>query len=347
METEIENRKAEHLEVAQLASSQSLGVRLWNQVRFEPIALPELDLSKIDSSVEFLGRMISCPLLISSMSGGIKNADRMNIHLAEAAAETNVALALGSMRISLEQGTSHSSFSLRRYLKLQPLLANIGGAQIIGPRGRDMAMRCVEATEADGLFVHLNPLQEALQAGGDTNWTGVCDSLERLAADLPVPLLVKEVGHGIGITTAKRLADLGVKWIDVAGSGGTSWAQIEHARAREGSSIFSDWGIDSVSSLIALHSARLPLQLIASGGLRNGLDLAKGIRLGGYLGGMAQPFLAPALQSTEAVIAKIQEIQEEFRITQLCTGSGSVAALKEAPLLGDGRFYDSISSPTP
>lgn len=333
METEISQRKAEHLEVAQLASSQSLSARLWDHVRFEPNALPELDLAAIDSSVEFLDRVISCPLLISSMSGGIENADRMNIHLAEAAAETNVALALGSMRISLEQGNANSSFNLRRYLKSQPLIANIGGAQIIGSRGLDTAMRCVEVAEADGLFVHLNPLQEALQVGGDTNWIGVCDSLERLAADLPVPLLVKEVGHGLGVTTAKRLADLGVKWLDVAGSGGTSWAQIEHARVREGTSIFSDWGIDAVSSLLALQRAELPLRLIASGGLRNGLDLAKGIRLGGYLGGMAQPFLAPALHSTEAVVAKIREIQEEFRITQFCTGSGCVADLREAPLL--------------
>lgn len=333
MKTKISRRKAEHLELAQLTSSQSSSVRLWDQIRFEPIALPELDFSAIDSSVEFLGRSISSPLLISSMSGGIENADRMNIHLAEAAAETNVALALGSMRISLEQGSAGSSFNLRPYLNSQPLLANIGGAQIIGARGRDAAKRCVELTEADGLFVHLNPLQEALQEGGDTNWVGVCESLERLAAELPVPLLVKEVGHGLGITTAKRLAGLGVKWIDVAGSGGTSWAQIEHARVGEGRSIFADWGIDPVTSLIALQRAELPLKIIASGGLRNGLDLARGIRLGGTLGGMAQPFLAPALESTDAVIAKIREIQAEFRVTQFCTGCGSVAELRKAPLL--------------
>jgi isopentenyl-diphosphate delta-isomerase len=331
MSGKIVRRKAEHLEIAQDPLSQSSRSQLWEQLRFEPNALPELNLSQIDSSERFLDRRISCPLLISSMSGGIEHADKMNIHLAEAAAETNVALALGSMRITLEDQSGEASFKVGRYLTGQPLIANIGAAQIIGARGLDNALRCVELSEASGLFVHLNPLQEALQPEGDTNWVGISDAIEALVARSPVPVLIKEVGHGIGLSTARRLVQLGVKWIDVAGCGGTSWAQIEHSRHAEGASIFADWGIDTVTSLKSITAANLPVSLIASGGLRNGLELAKAIRLGGVLGGMAQPFLAPALESTAAVVKKINEIKDELRIVQFCTGSGDIASLRSAP----------------
>ena len=329
----IETRKLDHLVIAAKESVQRPALSRFDSVRFEPYALPDLNMDDISCSCDFLGYSLSLPLIISSMSGGIAQADRMNIHLAEAAEAKGVALSLGSMRIALEDHGQAKSFQLRRYAPNVPIIANLGAAQLRGKGGVDDALRCIELAEADALYIHLNPIQEAVQQGGDRDWRGIVDALAQLNAVSPSPILVKEVGHGIGPSTAKAIAELGIQWLDVAGSGGTSWAQIEHERINENESIFADWGIDTVTAITKISDLGLPLSLIASGGIRNGLQVAKCLRIGASLAGIAKPLLTPALSSTDDVIDTLNKFEEELRTTMFCTNSACLDDLARAPLL--------------
>lgn len=331
----IETRKSDHLVIAAKESVQRPALSTFDSVRFEPYAIPDLNMDEISCDSDFLGYQLSLPIVISSMSGGIAQADRMNIHLAEAAEATGVAFSLGSMRIALEDHGQAKSFQLRRHAPNIPILANLGAAQLRGPSGVDNALRCIDIAEADALYIHLNPMQEAVQLGGDRDWRGIVDALIQLCAKSPVPVLVKEVGHGIGPTTAKMLSEIGIDWIDVAGSGGTSWAQIEHDRAHGDESIFADWGIDTVTAVTKISELGLPLSLIASGGIRNGLHVAKCLRIGASLAGIAKPLLAPALTSTDHVIDTLRQFELELRTTMFCTNSCDLRELARAPLLRD------------
>lgn len=306
-------------------------------IQLEPVSLPELALDDIDTSCTFLHKSLRQPLLIASMSGGVAAAERLNAVLATAAEAARVALGLGSMRIALENPRLAPAFNLRRYAPTIPLLANLGASQLLEPDGGTRALRCIDLAEADALIIHLNPLQEAIQPGGNTDWRGVSKALAALLRSSPVPVIVKEVGHGIGPITARRLLDLGVAWVDVAGAGGTSWAGIEQQRAGDSRRTpFHDFGISLTQSLRAiaadatLHSR---LQLIASGGIRSGLDVAKALRLGATLASAAQPFLLAAQAGEQGVIALLETWQRELAITCLCTGSASISALRSAPLL--------------
>jgi isopentenyl-diphosphate delta-isomerase len=335
MSEKIETRKSDHLVIAAKESVQRPALSTFDSVRFEPYAMPDLNMDEISCASDFLGYRLSLPIIISSMSGGIAQADRMNIHLAEAAETVGVALSLGSMRIALEDQGQAKSFQLRRYAPNIPIIGNLGAAQLRGPSGIDNALRCIDIAEADALYIHLNPMQEAIQPGGDRDWSGIVDALIELCARSTVPVLIKEVGHGIGPTTAKMLSEIGIEWLDVAGSGGTSWAQIEHDRTRQDESIFADWGIDTVTAVTKISALGLPLSLIASGGIRNGLHVAKCLRIGASLAGIAKPLLTPALTSTNHVIDTLRQFESELRTTMFCTNSASLGQLTQAPLLKD------------
>jgi len=335
MSETIETRKSDHLVIAAKESVQRPALSTFDSVRFEPYAIPDLNMDEISCASDFLGYRLSLPIIISSMSGGIAQADRMNIHLAEAAETVGVALSLGSMRIALEDQGQAKSFQLRRYAPNIPIIGNLGAAQLRGPSGIDNALRCIDIAEADALFIHLNPMQEAIQPGGDRDWRGIVDALTKLCARSTVPVLIKEVGHGIGPTTAKMLSEIGIEWLDVAGSGGTSWAQIEHDRTHQDESIFADWGIDTVTAVTKISALGLPLSLIASGGIRNGLHVAKCLRIGASLAGIAKPLLTPALTSTNHVIDTLRQFESELRTTMFCTNSASLGQLTQAPLLKD------------
>jgi len=341
--SELSQRKDDHLDI--VLDPRKAGTRAnagWDAFAFEHCALPELKLADIDLSSSLLGIALHAPLLISSMTGGAYRAVAINRHLAEAAQALGIAMGVGSQRVSLQTGNDQGlTRELRRIAPDIPLLANIGGAQLLEVQGLDLARRAVDTIEADGLIIHLNPLQEAVQAGGDRDWRGVLEQIGRATAQLGVPVIVKEVGAGLSATVASALVEAGVQVIDIAGAGGTSWAAVEGERAanptdRAVAMAFAGWGIPTASCLQAVRAALPQVRLIASGGVRDGVDAAKAIRLGADLVGQAASVLRGATLSTEAVVEHFEVIIRQLRIACFCTGSASLADLRRAPLLETG-----------
>jgi isopentenyl-diphosphate delta-isomerase len=297
-------------------------------------ALPELDLAAIDTAAELLGKRLRIPLLISSMTGGTEAAEALNRNLARAAQARGVAMGLGSQRTGLEQPETAASFRVRDVAPDILLLANLGAVQLNYGYGVEHCRRAVEMVGADALILHLNPLQEALQADGNWNWAGLLDKIEAVCRGVGVPVVVKEVGWGIGEQTARQLAAAGVAAIDVAGAGGTSWSEVESYRA-DGETLrllcrsFADWGIPTAEALLQAQRGAPGLPLIASGGMRTGIEAAKALALGASAVGIASPFLKAAAASTDEVIAAIDQFAAELRIAMFCAGAGEVAALRE------------------
>lgn len=334
----IVKRKDEHLDIA-LRQNQITGrVNPFDLYAFEHCALPEVNLATVDLSTRFLKHDLALPFLISSMTGGPHRGEAINIHLAQAAQALGVALAVGSQRVALEgAGAAGIGPELRRHAPDILLLGNLGAAQLVLGYGVDEARRAVEMIGADGLIIHLNPLQEALQPGGDRDWRGVFSAIEMIAARLDVPILVKEVGAGLSAPVARRLQSAGVAALDVAGRGGTSWSAIEAERAgspreRAIAAPFADWGLATPDALLAVRRVCPDLPLIGSGGVRDGLDAAKALRLGADLLGQAGAVLAAALKSTEAVIEHFEIMAEQLRICCFATGCADLHALKSTRL---------------
>jgi isopentenyl-diphosphate delta-isomerase len=332
----LEQRKADHIRInlEEDVGFNRLTTGL-EQYRFIHQALPELDLVEIDLSTSFLGKSLRAPLLISSMTGGTERAHMINRNLATAAQEAGIAMGLGSMRAALEEPSLAESFLVVRPVAPDILLfANLGAVQLNYGYTVDHCRRAVEMVEADALFLHFNPLQEALQPGGNTNFAGLLDKIEAVCKSLEVPVVVKEVGWGFSQRIARRLADAGIAAIDVAGAGGTSWSQVEMYRAdtevrQRVAATFRDWGIPTAESLQMVREGAPQLPVIASGGLRNGLDVAKSIALGARLAGMAGPFLKAAMISTDAVMETIGVTTAELRTTMFCVGAASRDELRK------------------
>ena len=332
--TDISQRKADHINLALQAEHQAATSAGFDRMQFEHNSLPELLFSEVDCSTVFLNEYCSAPLIIGAMTGGCEHGETINRHLAEAAEKTQIPMALGSQRGALQNGLVQD---LRRWAPKAILLGNIGGTQL-QQHGVEFAQRAVDSVQANAMVIHLNPLQELVQPEGDRDWRGVLDAIEECCATLSVPVIIKEVGSGIGPSSAQRLIDVGVSWIEIAGRGGTSWASIESARieqTREQQIVapFLDWGMDTAQLIPRVRSQSSQLGLIASGGLRNGLDIARSLRLGANMSAMAQPFLQPALESTEAVIEKIEIFREQLRWAMFLTGSKSLKKLQAAPLM--------------
>ena len=331
-------RKDQHLDVVLQGRGRHARDAGFDAVRFVHEALPDLDHAKIDLGADFLGRRLKAPLLISSMTGGPTRAGEINARLAEAAQHLGIALAVGSQRAALERGAVDGlDGGLRRRAPDTPILANIGAAQLTRGFGLDEARRIMETIGADALIVHLNPLQEACQPEGDRDWWGVGAALEALVRRLDAPVVVKETGAGISASTARRLADMGVAALDVAGAGGSNWALIEGERSqnaedRAHAAAFADWGAPTAQALVEVRRAAPDLSLIGSGGVRHGLDAAKAIRLGADIVGQAAGVLPAATISTEAVISHFQLVVRQLRTACFCTGSSNLQALKRAPL---------------
>ena len=306
--------------------------------RFVHQALPELDLAAVDTSVSLLGKQLQTPLLISSMTGGTEQAERINRNLASAAQARGIAMGLGSQRTGLEMAHTAQSFRVRRDAPDILLLANLGAVQLNRGYTVNECRRAVEMIEADALILHLNPLQEVLQADGDWHWAGLLGKVEQVCREVGVPVVVKEVGWGISASLARRLSDAGVAAIDVAGAGGTSWSEVEYYRApserlRRLARAFADWGIPTAESLLAVREAAPHLPCIASGGIRSGIEVAKCVALGASAAGLASPFLKAAVVSDEAVVETIDFLNDELRIAMFCAGAGDVAALRAPGVL--------------
>ncbi|MEM9422156.1 MAG: type 2 isopentenyl-diphosphate Delta-isomerase [Pseudomonadota bacterium] len=336
---DISQRKSDHINVV-LEGDVGFGrvTSGFETVQFIHNALPELSLVDIDIGTQFLGRRLNAPFLISSMTGGPGRAGAINAHLCEAAEALGIALGVGSQRIALEeQGASGLTTDLRRRAPSIPLIGNLGGAQILGDAGVSRARRAFEMIEADALFIHLNPLQEAVQAGGDVDWRGVLSAIGKLV-DSGLPIIVKEVGFGLSADVVRRLSDVGVTMIDVAGAGGTNWARVEGAREAHGSArrlagAFTEWGIPTALAVRQARDIAPNSTIIASGGVVDGVAAAKAVRLGADLVGQAAGTLVAATQSAEAVVDHFQTMIEMLKITCFCTGSATLKALRNAPLL--------------
>jgi isopentenyl-diphosphate delta-isomerase len=336
----IEQRKADHIRInlEEDAGFDRLTTGL-EQYHFIHQALPELNLADIDFSTSLFGKPLRAPLLISSMTGGTEQACTINHNLATAAQEAGIAMGLGSMRAALEDSSLADSFCVVRSAAPDiVLLANLGAVQLNYGYTVDHCRRAVEMVEADALILHFNALQEALQPEGNTNFVGLLNKVEAVCGELQVPVVAKEVGWGFSQETARRLADTGIAAIDVAGAGGTSWSQVEMYRAdtearRRIAASFRDWGIPTAESIQMVRQGAPHLPIIASGGLRNGLDIAKTIALGARLAGMARPFLKAAVISADAVLETVEVTAAELRATMFCIGAASLDELRDTPYL--------------
>ena len=326
------DRKAEHIRLA-LEQRMQLGVNYFDEYHFEHAALPEIDFDDIDIGVDFLGRRLAAPLLVSSMTGGTEAAGLINRNLAAGAERTGIAVGVGSQRKALEDPAKADTFKVREVAPSVPLLANLGAVQLNYGLGARECLQAVEMIGADALILHLNPLQEAIQPEGQRNFAGLLPKIGDVVRALPVPIVVKEIGCGISAATARALAGQGIRIIDTAGVGGTSWARIEAERAGDLDlgEVFAGWGIPTPLSIREVRSVG-GLTVIASGGLRNGIDVAKALALGADLAGMAYPFLQAATESPERVVDKVQRIVLELKICMFCLGVKSVPELRHARL---------------
>jgi isopentenyl-diphosphate delta-isomerase len=335
----IEGRKADHIRINLEKDVQfprlTTGLERY---RFMHQALPELNLDDIDASVNLFGKTLSAPILISSMTGGTDIAYRLNQHLAQAAQAHGIAMGVGSQRAAIEDPKLAYTLQVRNVAPDILLFANIGAVQLNYGYGLDQCQRAVDMIEADALILHFNVLQEAVQPEGDTRFAGLLDKVEAICKSLPVPVIAKEVGWGFSGKNARDLANAGVAAIDVAGSGGTSWSEVEYHRAPSSfharvAASFADWGIPTADAILYVAAGAPGVKIIASGGLRDGIDIAKSIALGATLGGLAGPFLKAADQSVEAVDQLIRELTAQIRIAMLCSGAPNIAALQQTPLL--------------
>jgi isopentenyl-diphosphate delta-isomerase len=328
-------RKSRHLDIClheDVASQLDAG---FSRVRLHHEALPECALEDIDTSIEFFGTRLSAPLIISSMTGGTARARAINENLAVAAERAGVVLALGSQRAALEDPTLLSTYSVRDVARNVVLYANIGAVQFNHGLTVSDARRAVESIDANGLYLHLNPLQEALQPSGDTNFRSLLPRIGELCRTLGVPVIAKSVGSGISVRTAARLLDAGVAAIDVAGAGGTSWARVEGRRSgdrkREAvAESFAAWGYPTVDATIALRRAFPRAIIIASGGVRTGVDIAKAVAIGASAAAVGLPFLEPAMQSAEAVGDTLEILISAFRIALFASGCRRPSDLPDA-----------------
>jgi isopentenyl-diphosphate Delta-isomerase len=334
----VQTRKAEHLRInleQDVASSQKTGLE---RLHFAHEALPELSLEAVDTHLELFGRSLKAPLLISSMTGGTSEAQRINRRLAEAAAASGVAIGVGSQRAALERAELAASFQVRRYAPNALIFANLGAVQLNYGFGVDECRRAVDMIQADALILHLNPLQEALQTDGNIDFSGLARKITEVCRQVGVPVVVKEVGWGISERSARLLAKSGVKAIDVAGAGGTSWSQVEMHRApnafmRQLAASFVGWGIPTAESIGIVRQAAPRLTIFASGGLRDGIDVAKCIALGATLCGMAGPFLKAAAHSRERLFDAIRVIHQQLRVTMFSVAAADLRALQHTPLM--------------
>lgn len=336
---ETQTRKADHLRICLDEDVQFHGVTNGlERYRFTHCCLPELNRSEIDLTTKFLGKSLGAPLLISSMTGGTERARTINFRLAEVAQHYKLAMGVGSQRVAVENPQVADTFAVRSHAPDILLFANLGAVQLNYSYGLDECLRVIDLCQADALILHLNPLQESIQSNGDTNFRGLLDKINNVCMKLPVPVIVKEVGNGISAAIAQKLLEAGVAAIDVAGAGGTSWAKVESERElnekqRQLGLTFANWGLPTAECITSIRAIAPEIPLIASGGLRNGLEVAKAIALGADISGLAWPFLQAADESADAVDALVQLLIAEITTVLFCTGNATLSQLKHSNAL--------------
>jgi isopentenyl-diphosphate Delta-isomerase len=336
---ETQARKADHLRICLDEDVQSHRVSTGlERYRFTHCGLPELNFDDLDIGTHFFGKPLGAPLLISSMTGGTEQAQLINTRLALIAQKYRLAMGVGSQRVAVENPHLQPTFAIRRYAPDCLLFANLGAVQFNYSYGIEQCQRVVDWLEADALILHLNPLQECVQTRGDTNFKGLLAKIAQLVKGVGVPVIAKEVGNGISPELAQRLIDSGVAAIDVAGAGGTSWARVESERAQDAKqrrlgNTFADWGLPTADCITGIREIAPKVPLIASGGLRNGLDVAKCLALGADLAGLALPFLQAANLGEDALDELADILIAEIKTVLFCTGQPNLSTLKSSSVL--------------
>lgn len=332
----IEERKLDHIRIVLRENVAARGITTgFASYRLPHTAIPDLDLNEVDTSTTFLDKPLRAPILISSMTGGAKETERINLALAEAAHHLGLAMGVGSQRAAVIDERLAYTYQVRSVAPRIPLLANLGAVQLNYGFTVDHCRRAVEMIDADALILHLNPLQEALQPEGDVNFKGLLERIEQVCRALPVPVIAKEVGNGIGAADARRLYEAGVQAIDVAGAGGTSWSEVERHRqiSDHGARVagtFADWGLSTTEAIRQVRATLPDITLIGSGGVRDGVDVAKALALGANIAGIARAVLGAAVdeRGTEAVIEVLHTYLHELRVAMFCSNCRDIAALR-------------------
>lgn len=341
--TEIKKRKKDHL-VHALSEESQVGNAGFENYRFIHNSLPEINFDEIDTSTIFLKKRVNYPFFVSCMTGGINKGKIINRNLAKAAQKHRIAMGVGSQRIAIQHSELESLFKAREDAPDIPLLANVGLVQLNYGFAMKEYQRCIDMIKADALVVHINPIQEIIQTGGDRNWKGLIDKLANLIDKLSVPVIAKEVGFGLSKSVIERLYKIGVRYFDTAGWGGTNWALVEGLRGKANLDLaktFSQWGIPTAESIKMCSEFRSSLKtkdqrqmvILGSGGVRNGIDIAKSIVLGADLVGVASPFAKAALKSSEEVEKLIEKYALEFKVAMFGVGANSLNRLKLTGLL--------------
>lgn len=341
---EIVARKAHHLEICLDSSRYRVesGRSGFAELRFVHHALPELDERMVDTRLEFLGMRIELPLLISCMTGGSSDGARINRELASAAQAARIPVGIGSIRVLFRDESLFDQFHLKRFAPDVPVIANISAVQV-RDLGAQRLLAMTERLEAQALAVHLNPGQELLQPDGDRDFRGLRDAIAGLCERSRIPIIVKETGFGVRPAEVDVLLEAGAAFVDLAGAGGTNWMRAEAYRLPPDESIvaddFDEWGLPTATLLLALSDG--PRPLIASGGIRTGVEVAKALALGATLAGLALPFVrAVAEGGTEGALRLIDRLRRSLRAAMTLTGCRDLAALRRAPLLVEPRLRD-------
>jgi len=343
--TAIEKRKQRHVRLSLEENVQADIGTGFEDVRLIHLSLPEIDLEEVSTSADLFGKGLSAPLIISAITGGTENAKKINSTLAAVAEELGIGIGVGSQRVALENPSTEHTFSIVREKAPSTLvMGNLGCPQLSLGWGVPEAGRCIEMIHADALAIHMNPLQEAVQVEGETRYRGILDKVREVVDGIDVPVVMKETGCGIAFETAVELEEAGVEGLEVSGVGGTSWAAVEHHIAKEvherdqeflGEALWN-WGIPTAISVVET-SRSTELKIIASGGIRTGVEMAKAIALGADAVGIAQPFLVKAVEGYDALKDHIRCILLEFRTVMFLVGARDIEELKRVRVVILGR----------
>jgi isopentenyl-diphosphate delta-isomerase len=339
--TETEKRKAEHIKICLEQKAQARKATAgFEDIQLVHRALPEVDRQKISLSASFLGKKFSAPLIVGAMTGGTEEATKINASIAEAVEKLGLGMGVGSQRAAIEDQKLEKTYKIAR--KKAPtafLIANIGGIQLVHGYGLKEVKKAVEMIDADAVAVHLNAVQEALQPEGQTNFKGVLVKISEIAGELDKPLIVKETGCGISAEDAKALEAAGVKAIDIGGVGGTSFAAVEYYRSTSPNNMgeaFWDWGIPTAVSLIeTTQTVKIPV--IASGGIRSGLDIAKSLALNANLASISQPVLEAAVKGAKKTQELLSCLIDQLRNVMFLVGAENLESLAKVPVVVTGK----------
>ncbi|WP_085993496.1 type 2 isopentenyl-diphosphate Delta-isomerase [Oceanobacillus senegalensis] len=334
MDKGINQRKTEHIRLCLTGNVEGINKSTGLEgIHFIHNALPEINFDDIQIGTSFLDKNLQAPFLVSSMTGGSELATEINKNLAIAAEKKGWAMALGSTRAMLESNAHKESFLIKEYAPSVPLIVNLGAVQLNHGYGVDEAQRIVDQTNADSIVLHFNSLQEAVQDEGDLDFKDLLPKIEAVSKNINVPVGAKEVGFGIDGHVAEKLYNAGVSYIDVAGAGGTSWSQVEKLRSRDplkkaAAEAFNNWGIPTKDCLVSVRSKLPTVPLVASGGMKTGVDAAKAITLGADVIGFARHLLKAATESTEEVVRVMSQIELELKMTMFGIGVKNIEELK-------------------